>query len=97
MGRMICMLEIVIYELFSILQFSPFCLLAPKIWLSNLSTLSLPDESYSRLSILSTLSLPDESYSRLSNLSTLTLPDESYSRLSNLSTLTLPDESYSRN
>jgi len=30
MGRMICVLEIVIYELFSILLFRPFGLLAPK-------------------------------------------------------------------
>jgi hypothetical protein len=38
------------------------------IWLSNLSTLSVPDEDYSNLL---TLSVPDEDYSNLSTLSML--------------------------
>jgi hypothetical protein len=58
------------------------------IWLSNLLTLSVPDEGYSNLL---TLSVPDEGYS---NLLTLSVPDEGYS---NLLTLSVPDEGYSRN
>jgi hypothetical protein len=70
----------------------PLGFIAPKtlkiIWLSNLSTLSVPDEGYSNLL---TLSVPDEGYS---NLLTLSVPDEGYS---NLLTLSVSDEGYSRN
>jgi hypothetical protein len=81
-----------------------FGFLAPKdfyvIWLSefgnfvitlisNLSTLTVPDDGYSTLTVpddgYSTLTVPDDGYS------TLTVPDDGYS------TLTVPDDGYSRN
>jgi len=99
-----CHILAILFRLFGFLATKTLLI----IWFSNLLTLSVPVEGYSRLSVpvegYSRLSVHVEGYSRLSvpveGYSRLSVPVEDYSRLSvpveGYSRLSIPVEGYSR-